>query len=68
MLSISPVQNNLNSFQSEISQQLETLLNKVNSHTEMMKELEERRQKVNSMLLEFKITAGQTRWQKHVSD
>lgn len=67
MLFISPVQNN-HSFQSEISQQLETLLNKVNSHTEMMKELEERRQKVNSMLLELKITAGQTRWQKHVSD
>lgn len=43
------MQNNLNSLQSDISQQFETLLNKVNSQKEMMTELEERVQKVNSM-------------------
>ncbi|XP_044203800.1 interactor of HORMAD1 protein 1 isoform X1 [Thunnus albacares] len=38
-------QNNLSSLQSDISQQFETLLNKVNSQKEVMTELEERVQK-----------------------
>ncbi|XP_051270232.1 interactor of HORMAD1 protein 1 [Dicentrarchus labrax] len=41
----STLQNNLKSLQSDISQQFETLLNKVNSQTGMMTELEERMQK-----------------------
>ncbi|XP_044031475.1 interactor of HORMAD1 protein 1 isoform X2 [Siniperca chuatsi] len=42
---VSTLQNNLNSLQSDISQQFESLLNKVNSQKEMMTELEERVQK-----------------------
>lgn len=42
-----PVQTNINGLQSDISQQFETLLNKVNSQNEVMTELEERVQKVN---------------------
>ena len=43
------MQNNLNSLQSDVSQQFETLLSKVNSQKEKMTELEEMVQKVNSM-------------------
>lgn len=43
------VKNNLTSLQSDISQQFETLLNKVNSQKEVITELEERVKKVNSM-------------------
>ncbi|XP_038553049.1 interactor of HORMAD1 protein 1 [Micropterus salmoides] len=42
---VSTLENNLNSFHSDISQQFETLLNKVNSQKEMITELEERVQK-----------------------
>lgn len=42
-----PVQNNFRSLQSDISQQFETLLKKVNSQKEMVTELEETAQKVN---------------------
>lgn len=41
------VQNSLNSLERDISQQFETLLNKVNSQKEMMTDLEARVQKVN---------------------
>lgn len=49
------MQNNLNSLQSDISQQFESLLNKVNSQKEMMTALEEKVQKVNSI----NVTNGQ---------
>lgn len=42
-----PVQNNLVSLQKDISQQFESLLNKLSSQKDMMTELEERVQKVN---------------------
>ncbi|XP_059185648.1 interactor of HORMAD1 protein 1 [Centropristis striata] len=41
----SALQNSLNGLQSDVSQQFETLLNKVNSHKEMLTELEEKMQK-----------------------
>lgn len=46
-----PVQNNLHSLQSDISQQFETLLDQVNSQKVMMAALEEKVQKVNSMIV-----------------
>nr|XP_033483553.1 interactor of HORMAD1 protein 1 [Epinephelus lanceolatus] len=49
----STLQNNLNSLQSDISQQFETLLNKVNTQKEMMAELEERMQKGGDPTAEF---------------
>lgn len=42
-----PVQNNLKSVQNDISQQFESVLNKLSSQKEMMTELKERMQKVN---------------------
>lgn len=53
MYSSIPVQNSLNSLQNDVSQQLETLLSKVNSQKEKMTELEETVQKVNSMYLAY---------------
>lgn len=47
------MQNSLNSLQNDVSQQLETLLSKVNSQKEKMTELEETVQKVNSMYLAY---------------
>ncbi|CAK6973803.1 interactor of HORMAD1 protein 1 [Scomber scombrus] len=49
----STLQNNLNSLQSDISQQFETLLNKVNSQKEVMTGLEERVQKGGDTTVEL---------------
>lgn len=48
--SFKTVQNNLNSLQSDISQQSDTLLSKMSSQTDMMTELEEKVKKVNICL------------------
>lgn len=45
-----PVQNNLRSLQDDMSQKFETLVDKMNSHKELMVELEERVQKVTSVI------------------